>query len=56
MMKTEFLIYLVANARENPGSGHYFELRKYYLCLSEDKIKAESRTYCRHEHASVNAV
>ncbi len=30
---------LVANARENPGSGHYFELRKYYLCLSEDKIK-----------------
>lgn len=30
---------LIANARENPASGHYFELRHYYLSLSEDTVR-----------------
>lgn len=30
---------LVSNARKNPASGHYYELRKYYLSLPEDKIR-----------------
>lgn len=30
---------LITNARKNPGSGHYYELRKYYLELPEDKIR-----------------
>lgn len=29
---------LIANARKNPASGHYFQLRKYYLSLSEEDI------------------
>ncbi len=29
---------LITNARENPAHGHYFELRHYYLSLSEDTI------------------
>lgn len=32
---------LIRNARLNPGSGHYFELRQYYLQLEEEEI-AES--------------
>lgn len=30
---------LISNARKNPGSGHFYELRKYYLALPEEKIK-----------------
>lgn len=30
---------LIANARENPASGHYFELRHYYLSLSENTVR-----------------
>lgn len=30
---------LVSNARKNPASGHYFELRKYYLALPEERIR-----------------
>lgn len=30
---------LVANAHKNPESGHYFELRKYYLSLPEEYIE-----------------
>ena len=30
---------LISNARENPANGHYFELRHYYLLLSEDTVK-----------------
>ena len=30
---------LITNARENPANGHYFELRHYYLSLSEDTVK-----------------
>lgn len=29
---------LVANARQNPACGHYFELRRYYLLLPEEAI------------------
>lgn len=29
---------LVANARQNPAVGHYFELRRYYLMLPEESI------------------
>ncbi len=29
---------LVANARQNPACGHYFELRRYYLMLPEQVI------------------
>jgi len=29
---------LVANARQNPVCGHYFELRRYYLMLPEEAI------------------
>ncbi len=29
---------LIANARENPATGHYFELRRYYLMLPEESI------------------
>ena len=29
---------LIVNARQNPAHGHYFELRHYYLSLSEDTI------------------
>lgn len=32
---------LIRNARLNPGNGHYFELRQYYLQLQEEEI-AES--------------
>lgn len=30
---------LVRNARLNPGNGHYFELRRYYLGLEENEIE-----------------
>ncbi|MCD8337969.1 MAG: LuxR C-terminal-related transcriptional regulator [Lachnospiraceae bacterium] len=30
---------LIANARKNPASGHYFEMRKYYLELPEELIE-----------------
>ena len=30
---------LVSNARKNPASGHYYELRQYYLSLPENKIR-----------------
>lgn len=30
---------LISNARENPASGHYFELRHYYLSLPEEDIR-----------------
>ena len=30
---------LVRNARSNPGNGHYFELRKYYLRLTPEEIE-----------------
>ena len=30
---------LIENARRNPSAGHYFELRRFYLNLSEDEIK-----------------
>ena len=30
---------LIANARKNPASGHYFELRKYYLELPESRMR-----------------
>lgn len=30
---------LIENMRRNPASGDYFELRHYYLALSEEKIK-----------------
>ncbi|HEX3075880.1 MAG TPA: LuxR C-terminal-related transcriptional regulator [Lachnospiraceae bacterium] len=30
---------LITNARKNPASGHYYELRKYYLGLPEEKIR-----------------
>ncbi len=29
---------LVANARQNPANGHYFELRRYYLMLPEEAV------------------
>lgn len=32
---------LISNARKNPSSGHYFELRKYYLALPH-RIVADS--------------
>ena len=30
---------LISNARMNPASGHYYELREYYLSLPEEKIR-----------------
>lgn len=30
---------LISNARKNPATGHYYELRKYYLELPEEKIR-----------------
>lgn len=30
---------LVTNARKNPGTGHYYQLRKYYLSLSEETVR-----------------
>ncbi len=30
---------LIENARRNPGSGYYWELRRYYLALSEETIR-----------------
>lgn len=30
---------LISNARKNPACGHYYELRKYYLALPEEKIR-----------------
>lgn len=30
---------LIENMRRNPASGDYFELKRYYLALSEEKIK-----------------
>lgn len=36
--KNSILRLLIANARQNPAVGHYFELRRYYLMLPEDAI------------------
>lgn len=33
---------LIANARQNPAAGHYFELRRYYLMLPEESICTSS--------------
>lgn len=33
---------LTANARKNPASGQYFQLRKYYLSLPEERIMTSS--------------
>lgn len=30
---------LISNARKNPASGHYYELREYYLTLPEERIR-----------------
>lgn len=30
---------LISNSRQNPASGHYYELREYYLKLPEEKIR-----------------
>lgn len=30
---------LIANTRKNPATGHYYELRRYYLALPEDMIR-----------------
>lgn len=30
---------LISNARKNPATGHYYELRRYYLALPEDMIR-----------------
>jgi LuxR family transcriptional regulator, maltose regulon positive regulatory protein len=30
---------LISNARKNPASGHYYELRHYYVSLPEEKIR-----------------
>ena len=30
---------LISNARKNPASGHYYELRRHYLSLPEEKIR-----------------
>ena len=30
---------LISNARKNPSGGHYYELRKYYMALSEEIIE-----------------
>lgn len=30
---------LIRNARRNPGNGHYYELRKYYLSMKEEDIE-----------------
>lgn len=30
---------LISNARKNPASGYYYELREYYLALPEEKIR-----------------
>lgn len=37
--ESEISRLLIANARENPAHGHYFELRRYYLSLPEDLIR-----------------
>ena len=33
---------LIRNARKNPGNGHYFELRRYYLSLTEEEIEKDA--------------
>ena len=30
---------IISNARNNPSGGHYYELRRYYMALSEDVIE-----------------
>lgn len=30
---------LIQNARENPAAGHFYEMKRYYLTLSEDTIE-----------------
>lgn len=37
---------LIQNARKNPGMGHYFELRKYYLALPEETIRESAELLC----------
>lgn len=32
---------LVKNGRRNPGAGYYYELRRYYLALSEKEIESD---------------
>ena len=33
---------LIRNAEKNPGNGHYFTLRKYYLSLTEEEIETDA--------------
>lgn len=37
-VEKNILRLLIANARQNPATGHYFELRRYYLMLPEELI------------------
>ena len=40
------LCLLVENARIDPGSGHYFELRKFYLALPREDIRKNPDLMC----------
>ena len=40
------LSLLVENARIDPGSGHYFELRKFYLALPREDIRKNPDLMC----------
>lgn len=40
------LCLLVENARIDPGSGHYFELRKFYLSLPREDIRKNPDLMC----------
>lgn len=37
--ESEISRLLITNARENPANGYYYELRYYYLSLSEDAVR-----------------
>lgn len=37
---------LIQNVRKNPGAGYYYELKDYYLALSEETIKDSAELMC----------
>lgn len=37
---------LIDNARTAPNSGYYYELKKYYLALQEEKIRTSPELMC----------
>lgn len=47
---------LIENARTAPNNGYYYQLKKYYLKLSDEKIRTSPELMMGNEHASVTFI